>query len=168
MPRFHKFIYHGIIRPTRLRAEATIINALPGKTLLEIGYFDDSFKKLARKDLLYAGIDPAPTVPIPGMPITDVEHYHPAKQFDIVVASNILEHTSDPVIAFKQIKKLAKKYIVISVPYEPWYTLTRFFVPEPEHYWTIHPTILEHYFGKPVSEHWLHLWRTYVAVYAVK
>jgi len=168
MPKFHKLIYHNIIRPTRLKQEAKIVNKLPGKTILEIGYFDDSFKKLIRPDFIYTGIDPEPTKYIKGMPIVSVENYDPGKKFDIVVASNILEHTNDPVAAFKQIKKLAKKYIFVSVPYEPMYTITRFFIPEMEHYWTIHPTIFEYYFGKPIYVKYMHLWRTFTAVYKVQ
>ena len=165
MPKFHKYIYHSIIRPSRLKEEAKIVNQLVGKTILEVGYFDDSFKKLSKKDLEYTGVDPNPTIYIEGMPLTNIENFNPGKKFDIVVASNILEHTTDPVKAIKKLRQLSNKYIFISVPYEPFYTITRFFVPEEEHYWTIHPNIFEYYLGKPVKEKYIHMLRTYTAVY---
>ena len=167
MPLFHKFIYHKIMRPLRLKAEARIVNRLKGATILEIGYFDDKFKRLLRKDFVYTGVDPDPIKYIQGMPKKSIEDFNPKEKFDIVVASNILEHVPDPVKAIKKIKKLAKRYIFISVPYEPFYTISRFFVPEEEHFWTVHPNVLEHYFGKPIYQKFIHLKRTYMAIYAV-
>lgn len=165
MVTFHKFIYHTIIRPSRLKKEARIINNLDGKTVLEVGYFDDFFKKLLVVDKIYFGIDPAPEKMISGTTIVAVENFESHEKFDIVVASNILEHTDNPVLAIEKIKNLSKKYICISVPYEPFYTISRFFVLEKEHFWTIHPNLLEKYFGKPIIEKYMHLKRTYFAVY---
>jgi hypothetical protein len=168
MPRFHKFIYHRIIRPLRLTKEAKFINRLPGETVLEVGYFDDSFKKLLISNKTYMGLDPAPFKLIENMPQVRIEDFKTNKKFDIVVASNILEHVEDPVSAIKKIKSLSKKYVCIAVPYEPFYTISRFFVPEKEHYWTIHPNILKHYLGKPIFENFMHLRRSYFAIYVIK
>jgi hypothetical protein len=148
-----------------LRIEASVVNTLPAETLLEVGYFDDSLKRLLRPNLKYMGIDPEPTKHIEGMPITPFEDFKTKEKFDVVVASNILEHLTDPVKAFKRIRELSNKYVFISLPHEPWYTITRLFVPEEEHYWTIHPSILAHYFGRPIYEKYIHLRRTYIAVY---
>lgn len=166
--KFHKFIYHKITRPLRLKRVINRVNKLQGKTLLEIGYFDDSMKRLLRKDFEYFGIDPNPTKRIESMPVVSIENFETDKKFDIVTAFEILEHTKDPVKAIKKIKILSNKYICISVPYEPFYTISRLFVPEKEHYWTIHPNILKYYFGKPIYEKKILLWRHYFAIYTIE
>jgi hypothetical protein len=167
MPKFHKFIYHEIIRPSRLGQEAKIVNDLDGKTILDVGYFDGLFQKLLKNNLMYMGIDPNPNIMIKDMPLLKIEEFKPEKKFDIVVASNVLEHLEDPVVAIKKIKSLSKKYICIGVPYEPFYSITRFFIPEKEHLWTIHPDLLKFYFGKPIKEKYFHLKRSYFAVFLV-
>ena len=167
MPKFHKFIYHEIIRPLRLKQEAKIVNELDGKTILEVGYFDNLFQKLLRDNLTYMGIDSNPNIAIKDMPLIKIEDFKPQKKFDIVVFSNVLEHLEDPVLAIKKIKNLSKKYICIGVPYEPFYSITRLFIPEKEHLWTIHPNLLRLYFGNPIKEKYFHLRRSYFAVFSV-
>jgi len=41
--------------------------------------------------------------------------------YDMVVANEVLEHLSNPDEAMKEIKKIARKYILISVPNEPFF-----------------------------------------------
>jgi SAM-dependent methyltransferase len=43
--------------------------------------------------------------------------------YDMVVANEVLEHLSNPDEAMKEIKKIARKYILISVPNEPFFRL---------------------------------------------
>lgn len=46
--------------------------------------------------------------------------------FDVVLCTEVLEHLEDPGKALKEIKRVAKKYCVISVPNEPWFMLGNF------------------------------------------
>ncbi len=168
MGSFHKKIYHNLIRPSRLKIEVGEVNKLNGKTVLDIGYFDSAVKNLLNKKFEYLGIDPDPQKQINNFPICSLEDFNTNKKFDIVLAFDILEHTLDPVFALNKIKEFSKKYVCISVPYEPFYTITRFFIPEEEHFWTIHPNVLEHYFGKPIFEKKFHFKRSYFAIYDLK
>jgi SAM-dependent methyltransferase len=53
--------------------------------------------------------------------IYDLHSIH--TQFDLIVANEVLEHLSDPDDAIEEIKKVAGKYILISVPNEPYFRL---------------------------------------------
>jgi len=168
MKKIYKFIYHKILRPSRLKMEVSKVNLLPGKTILDIGYFDSYTKKLLRKDFIYFGIDPSPAEKIGNMPLVSIENFKTNKKFDIVIAFDILEHTYDPVSVIKKIKNMSNKYVCVSIPYEPFYTISRLFIPEKEHFWTLHPQTLEYYFGKPIYEKKLHFRRSYFAIYEIK
>lgn len=71
-------------------------------------------------------------------------------EFDTVVCLETLEHTLDPVRAIKELKRVAKKRIIISVPNEPWFSLSRLSWNK-EHLWAITPKVLKHYLGKTFS-----------------
>lgn len=84
-------------------------------------------------------------------------------QFDTVCSLETLEHTHDPVKAIGEIKRVAKKRIIITVPLEPWFSLPRLSWNK-EHLWAVTPAILEHYLGKPIySKQFLFRW--YIGVW---
>ena len=41
--------------------------------------------------------------------------------FDVVVCSEVLEHLDDPARAFAELKRVARKRVVLTVPLEPWF-----------------------------------------------
>jgi len=45
------------------------------------------------------------------------------KQFDLIIANEVFEHLSNPDIAIEQLKKISKKYILITVPNEPLFRM---------------------------------------------
>ncbi len=47
-------------------------------------------------------------------------------EFDLVLCTEVLEHLEDPRRALKELKRVAKRYCVISVPNEPWFMLGNF------------------------------------------
>jgi len=159
------FVYYKFIRPSRLKKEIKKVNKLSGTNILDIGYFDGTARKMLRKNMDYYGIDVNPREKLPEMPTISIEDFSTEKKFDIVIAFDVLEHTKDPVLAIKKIKSLSKKYVCVSVPHEPMYTLSRLFVPVEDHFWTIHPNILEYYLGKPIYAKKIHCFRTYFAIY---
>ncbi|MFA5358409.1 MAG: class I SAM-dependent methyltransferase [Patescibacteria group bacterium] len=47
----------------------------------------------------------------------------PDKSFDLVVCTEVLEHLENPSQALQEIVRMAKKYIILSVPHEPFFSL---------------------------------------------
>ncbi len=50
----------------------------------------------------------------------------PDNQFDVVACLEVLEHLEKPEKALAEIRRVAKKYVVLSVPNEPWFQLANF------------------------------------------
>jgi len=53
----------------------------------------------------------------------------PVKQnsAELVMCCEVLEHLEKPEEALRELKRVSKKYILLSVPYEPWFRLMNFF-----------------------------------------
>lgn len=51
---------------------------------------------------------------------------YPDKAFDLVVCTEVLEHLNEPAKAVAEMKRVSKKYIVLSVPNEPFFILANF------------------------------------------
>ena len=43
--------------------------------------------------------------------------------WDLVISTEVLEHLKNPKAALKELKRVSNKYILISVPNEPWFWL---------------------------------------------
>jgi len=71
-----------------------------------------------------------------------------AGKFDLVICGEVLEHLVDPEAALRELNRISRKYVLISVPLEPWFQLMNFirgkyiytFGNHPEHinWWGIH------------------------------
>lgn len=48
-----------------------------------------------------------------------------ANSFDLVICSEVLEHLEDPKKALIELKRVAKKFLILSVPNEPLFTIQR-------------------------------------------
>jgi 2-polyprenyl-3-methyl-5-hydroxy-6-metoxy-1,4-benzoquinol methylase len=48
------------------------------------------------------------------------------KSFDLVMCIEVLEHLKCPEKAIKELKRVSKKYILFSVPNEPWFTFLNY------------------------------------------
>lgn len=46
--------------------------------------------------------------------------------FDVVLCTEVLEHLTDPKKALAELKRVTKRYLILSVPNEPWFTIQRF------------------------------------------
>lgn len=165
-PKIFKKIYHILLKTKRIKWTAEKINKLDGKTILDIGCQDCLIKKYINKRFLYFGIDliPKKDYIIKG----DIEKLNIKKKYDIVVCTETLEHLKDPVATMNKIKNITKKYIIVSVPHDPQYLLSRMLIPCGEHYWSISPDILKIHFGKPVKEYYYNFKRHYLAIWKVK
>lgn len=47
----------------------------------------------------------------------------PDNSWDVTMASEVLEHLEHPEQALKELARVAKRYVVLSVPHEPWFRL---------------------------------------------
>ena len=43
--------------------------------------------------------------------------------YDLVMALEVLEHLNEPIKAIKELARVSKKYVLISVPFEPWFSI---------------------------------------------
>ncbi len=50
----------------------------------------------------------------------------PDHSWDVVVASEVLEHLDRPNEGLAEIARVAKRYVLVSVPWEPWFRLMNF------------------------------------------
>lgn len=72
--------------------------------------------------------------------------FYKDKTFDLSICTEVLEHLDDPAEAVREIKRVTKKYIIFSVPNEPFFIMANFlrgkylknFGNHPEHinHWT--------------------------------
>src|SRR6185312_6138806 len=50
-----------------------------------------------------------------------------ARSFDVVTCIEVLEHLPDPGAAVRELARVARRAIVVSVPYEPWFRVGNLF-----------------------------------------
>jgi ubiquinone/menaquinone biosynthesis C-methylase UbiE len=86
-------------------------------------------------------------------------------EFDVVLCQQVLEHVLDPVKAIGELQRVAGKRLIISVPYEPFFTVMRCLYWEREHLWAVTPRLLKHYLGEPVFETKMVCKRYYLAAW---
>ena len=170
MAKFDRFIQDKILRKIRLKAILKILNKLPSGTILDMGCMDDYLEKRLPKRFDYLGIDETPLCKSknPRIKKIKVEDLSKNKKYDIVMATEVLEHVDDPVSAMKNMKNLSNRFILISVPNEPFFSMARFFLPAPEHLWTIFPWALEKHLGKPSFKTKACFNRSYIALWDLK
>lgn len=86
----------------------------------------------------------------PEVTIKQGDIYHlPYKDnaFDVVICSEVLEHLEDPAAALKELTRVAKKYCVLSVPHEPYFTIQRFLRGKNVLKLGDHPEHIQHWSG---------------------
>jgi len=165
MGKIDTFIQTRILRPIRLNVILKILNKLPSGTIIDLGCMDDYLLKRISKRFDYIGYDENPLCKNEKIIQGKIENIQKNKKFDIVMATEVLEHVDNPVEAIKNLKRLSKRFILISVPNEPFFSMFRFFLPAKEHLWTIFPWALEKHLGKPVFEKRACFNRTYIGLW---
>jgi|SRR3989344_6678395 len=133
------------------------------KTLLDVGGSDFSvYGPLAQK----FKITTCDIKPKKGILKQDVQKLtFKDNSFDMVTCFEVLEHIPDPVKAMKELYRVTKNRLLISVPNDPWFTFTRFGIWEKEHFWTIKPEVIKLHLGMPIYEKKIVFSRYYFAVF---
>jgi 2-polyprenyl-3-methyl-5-hydroxy-6-metoxy-1,4-benzoquinol methylase len=154
-----------ILRIKRMSVLKKILIELDYQSILDIGCRDANVKTILEDGKIYLGLDIDPETDAPYVRKQDFMKLKPKKKYDIVMALQTLEHLSNPVKAITKMKKLSKKYIIISVPYEPIYSLFRLGVPNKEHKFAIYPWTLKEMLGHPIYEKMMVFGRQYFGVW---
>lgn len=59
--------------------------------------------------------------------VGDIYHIpEPDGSWDMVIASEVLEHLERPEDALRELRRVSRKYVLLSVPHEPWFRLLNF------------------------------------------
>lgn len=65
--------------------------------------------------------------------------------FDLVVCTEVLEHLDEPRKAYKELIRVSRKYILLSVPNEPWFTFQRMARFQNIMHFGAHPEHIQHW-----------------------
>lgn len=156
---------YNILRTYRWKVIHPLLDP-QSKTLLDIGcselYFYSQLKD--RYEITLADYEPQHEL----IQKEDVENlsFHD-RSFDIVLCQQVLEHVLNPVQALSELKRITKKQLLITVPYEPFFTIARFCLWEKNHLWAVTPGILKHYLGTPTYERKIIFKRYYLGVWTL-
>ena len=165
MGKLDTFIQTKILRPIRLKAILKILKKLPSGKIIDLGCMDDYLLKRIPKRFDYQGYDENPLCKNERIIKGRVEDLSKNKKFDIVMATEVLEHVDNPVEAINTLKQLSNRFVLVSVPNEPFFSIFRFFIPAKEDLWTIFPWALKKHLGQPVYQQTACLNRTYIGLW---
>ncbi|MDD5063197.1 MAG: class I SAM-dependent methyltransferase [Phycisphaerae bacterium] len=158
-----KIKIYNIIRLYRWKTVRKLLDP-NAKNLLDIGCSELFFYDKLKDKYDVTAADSHPTSEL--IKKEDIQNLSfPDKSFDIVICQQVLEHVFDPVKAIYELRRVTRKQLIISVPYEPFFTLCRCLVWEKNHLWAITPKALKFHLGKPTYEKKLCLKRYYIAVW---
>lgn len=102
----------------------------------------------------YTGFDISPDAVrigrtiVPGIPLSVGNVYrmrYAARSFDLVIASEVLEHLTEPVRALAEIRRVAKRHVLLTVPWEPWFWIANFLRGKYPSTWGNHPEHINHW-----------------------
>ena len=90
-----------------------ILRKIPKGTILDLGCMDDYLLKKLPNKFNYLGYDLSPLCRHTKIIRDKVENIPKNKKFDLVMATEVLEHVDDPVLTIKKMKSLSNKFILI-------------------------------------------------------
>lgn len=158
-----KIKIYNIIRIRRYHVISSLLNR-DATSLLDIGCSDSEFYNKVKNqyEITLADYEPAGD----GILKEDVQQLSfQDDAFEIVVCQQVLEHVYNPIEAMKELRRVARKQLIITVPYEPFFSLARGLIWEKNHLWAVTPAILKHYLGCPDFEATIVLKRYYIGVW---
>lgn len=110
-------------------------------TMVGIDYSDDAIA-IARKTAPELAISKASIYELP----------YKKSSFDLVICSEVLEHLETPVRAIAEISRVSKKYVLVSVPNEPYFQLANFLRGKYPRTFGNHPEHINHWSSDGIVE----------------
>ncbi len=147
------------LRPFQRRFVTTITTTQP-QSLLEVGCGEGFLLteiQAALPATRVVGMDVVPEFVheghrlFPGLDLRVGDIYHinqPDQSWDTVVASEVLEHLERPAQALAELARVAKRHLVLSVPWEPWFQAMNFARGQHLRRWGNHPEHINHWSPK--------------------
>lgn len=78
--------------------------------------------------------------------IGNIQHLpYKDNSFDLVLCTEVLEHLQNPSLVLKEILRVSSKYIIISVPNDPYFTIQRFLRGKNIMRLGVHPEHIQHW-----------------------
>ena len=105
-----------------------------GKTFEGIEY-DETAVALARKMVPKITIKQGDIYKLP----------YKSNSFDLVLCTEVLEHLEEPKKAYKELLRVSRKYVLISVPNEPFFTIQRIGRLQNVRHLGAHPEHIQHW-----------------------
>lgn len=68
-----------------------------------------------------------------------------SNSFDLVVCTEVLEHLTDPKKAYRELLRVSRKYVLLSVPNEPFFTIQRIGRFQNVRHLGAHPEHIQHW-----------------------
>lgn len=69
-------------------------------------------------------------------------------QFDLVLCTEVLEHLPDPILALRELRRVTRAYVLLSVPHEPWFRLLNALRGKHLHAWGNDPEHVQNWTGQ--------------------
>lgn len=70
---------------------------------------------------------------------------HRDRSFGLVICSEVLEHLEAPAKALAELRRVSEQYVLVTVPWEPWFQLTNFLLGKYIRRWGNHPEHINHW-----------------------
>jgi 2-polyprenyl-3-methyl-5-hydroxy-6-metoxy-1,4-benzoquinol methylase len=68
-----------------------------------------------------------------------------SNSFDLVICTEVLEHLDNPKKAYRELLRVSRKYVLLSVPNEPWFTIQRIGRLQNIRHLGAHPEHIQHW-----------------------
>lgn len=121
MNRFHE----AILRDIRRTRASSILDVGAGE-----GYTTRVIAEATRTAVTGVELEPAVVAKArtlhPGLTFLSASIYRlpfPDGAFDLVVATEVLEHLDTPSDALRELRRITREWCLVSVPYEPWWRI---------------------------------------------
>jgi len=74
------------------------------------------------------------------------------EQFDLVLCNEVLEHLTDPGTALRELHRVTRRYVLLSVPHEPWFRTLNFLRGKHIHHWGNDPEHVQNWTARRFVE----------------